>query len=102
MNAHKALIAALAGNAPPYKPDAVLSQAVENLKLEAEALAHFYSDNEPEIASRLWYLSGRCAALETFVDCLAVRYHRDHEDAFAFDETEEKSNGAANAEGSES
>lgn len=102
MNAHRALICALAGNADPRKAEAVLSQAAENIRLEAEALAHFYADSDPEIASRLWYLSGRCAALEAFADCLAVDYQREYADEFVFDPSQDKADESNGADANES
>ena len=82
MNAQRALVAAIAGNADPAKPEVVLSQAVEALRLEAESLSDAFAERDNDLSCRLIYFAGRVEALEAFVDCLAVDYQDEHADAF--------------------
>lgn len=79
MNAHTTLVLALAGNANPEKADVVLSQAVEVLRLDADALCDVYQESgDNDLLSRLYYLANRLKALEEFLDCLEVGYHDDY------------------------
>lgn len=84
MSPHRALIRSLAGNAPAWEPDQVVSFAVEALALEAESLAESGECKAPAM-TRLLALAGRLRALEAYVDCLEISYQQKHEDDFAFD-----------------
>lgn len=96
MNAHKALVQAISGNADPAKPAIVLGQALESLRLEADSMVDAFAERDNDLSCRLIYFAGRIAAIEEYVDCLRVEYGSNAlEDAFAFDETEEQGNGAS-------
>ena len=87
MNAHRALIRAIAQNADPRKAQVVLSQAVNGLRVEADLLTTLHESNpeDVDLSTAIYALAGRLRALESFVHCLLVDYHPSHEDSFAFD-----------------